>query len=354
MIDWTSSMQQTYTFYKVNPITWGNEEEIIDVKSCSITRDSESELIESAKIERSDLLDECYVRVYLNCIQNGVKYEPVPLGTFLVQTPEEDYDGKERQISMDAYSPLIELKDSRPPYGFTVMAGTSVLQRGYEIISDNTRLKVANPESNDLLPDSFVSDFDNDTWLSFITDFIGTIDHHLSLDEMGRVLFAPTQDSNSMAPVWTYTDDNSSILYPDISLIRDLYGIPNVVEVMYSTDAGYKLGRAVNDDENSPISIPVRGREVVYRVTNPDDLISPTQGQIDNYAEELLRSMSALEYTISYKHGYCPVRVGDCIMLNYERAGLKNIKAVVTSQTINCVPGCDVSEKAVFTKKLWG
>lgn len=49
-------------------------------------------------------------------------------------------------------------------------------------------------------------------------------------------------------------------------------------------------------------------------------------------------------------HGYCPVRVGDCVLLNYERAGLKNIKAKVISQSINCGIGCTVEETAVFVK----
>ena len=70
--------------------------------------------------------------------------------------------------------------------------------------------------------------------------------------------------------------------------------------------------------------------------------------------EQLLRDLSTLEYTVSYTHGYCPVRLGDCVRLNYERAGITNVKAKVISQTIKCTPGCSVTEKAVFTKRLWG
>ena len=79
----------------------------------------------------------------------------------------------------------------------------------------------------------------------------------------------------------------------------------------------------------------------------------PTQNKIDEYAEQLLREMSSLEYTISYTHGYCPVRVGDCVRFDYNRFGLKDTKAKVISQSIKCEPGCPVSEKAVFTVKLW-
>ena len=110
----------------------------------------------------------------------------------------------------------------------------------------------------------------------------------------------------------------------------------------------------MNDDENSPISTVNRGREVVHRVTNPELSGVPTQSQIQEYAEQLLESMSSLEYKLTYKHGYCPVRIGDCVLLNYERAGLTNIKAKVTTQSISCTTGCPVTETAVFTTKLWG
>ena len=79
-----------------------------------------------------------------------------------------------------------------------------------------------------------------------------------------------------------------------------------------------------------------------------------SEEQIQEYARLLLKKLSSVEYTISYTHGYCPVRIGDCVRLNYKRAGLTNIKAKVVSQSISCEPGCPVSEKAVYAAKLWG
>ena len=79
-----------------------------------------------------------------------------------------------------------------------------------------------------------------------------------------------------------------------------------------------------------------------------------TEDQIRAYAERLLRALSTIEYSVSYTHAYCPVRVGDCVRLNYEKAGIVNVKAKVISQNIRCGLGCSVSEKAVFTTKLWG
>lgn len=96
-----------------------------------------------------------------------------------------------------------------------------------------------------------------------------------------------------------------------------------------------------------------RGREIVHRVTDPQFSGEPTDRQIKDYATSLLSQLSSVEYTISYSHGYCPVRLYDCVRLNYERAGLIDIKAKVTRQSIECKPGCKVTETAVFTTKLW-
>ena len=171
---------------------------------------------------------------------------------------------------------------------------------------------------------------------------------------MGRVMFAPAQDTASLQPLITFDDSNSSILYPDISMDHDLYGLPNVVEVVYSSGSKNYYARVVNDDDDSPISIINRGREIIYRETNPSFTGEPTEEQINEYANRLLRDLSSIEYTISYSHGYCGVRLLDCVRLNYKRAGITNVKAKIISQSIKCVPGCPVTEKAVFTTKLWG
>ena len=133
----------------------------------------------------------------------------------------------------------------------------------------------------------------------------------------------------------------------------DLYVVPNVVEVVYSTSAGCYYARAVNDNPNSPISTVSRGREIVYREMNPSLNGSPTENQTMEYAERLLKEMSTLECTVTYSHGYCPVRLGDCVRLNYTRSGITGVKAKVISQSIDCGTSCKVTEKAVFTTNLW-
>lgn len=352
MADWLSSMQQTFEYYIVDPYTWTDMKRIDNVKTSTISRDTDASTLGSATIDITESVGECYLRIYLIIIQNGVR-EKYPLGTFLVQTPSFSYDGKVRNVSMDAYTPLLELKENMPPLGYSILKGENIMDYAYRLTREHVRAPVVKAVCAEELFNDFVASTD-DTWLTFTTDLIANAKYTFDLDEMGRILFAPKQDTASLQPIWTYDDSNSSILYPDLSLDHDLYGVPNVVEVIYSNGGDYYYSKVVNDDPNSPISTVNRGREIVHRVTDPDVIGDPTRNQIQEYAEQLLRDLSSLEYTIKYSHGYCPVRVGDCVRLNYKAAGLTDVKAKVISQTITCEPGCPVTEKATFTVKLWG
>lgn len=352
MADWLSSMQQTYEYYVVDPGTWKDTKLIDNITVCDINRDSDAATLGSATINIVESIGECYIRVYLITIQNGVK-ERHPLGTFLVQTPSSSFDGKIRDVTMDAYTPLLELKENPPPLGYSILKDANIMETAYNLVRERVRAPVVKAECETNLFYDFVANT-NDTWLTFLTDLISNAKYEFALDEMGRILFSPKQDTASLQPVWTYNDDNSSILYPDVSIDHDMYGIPNVVEVIYSNGVDTYYARVVNDDPNSPISTVNRGREILHRDTEPNILGNPTNEQVKEYAEKLLKELSTLEYTVTYSHGYCPVRIGDCVRLNYARAGLNNVKARVISQSIKCESGCQVTEKAVFTTKLWG
>lgn len=352
MVDWSASMQQTFEYYIVEPNTWTDLKLIDTVKTCTIKRESDAETRGSATFNIIESIGECYVRVYLVTVQNGVK-EKHPLGTFLVQSPSSSFDGKVKDVTMDAYTPLLELKEKQPPLGYYIPKKSNVMDRAYLLTRENARSPVSEPRCDTTLFSDFVAD-PSDTWLTFLISLVSNAKYTFDLDERGRILFSPKQDTASLQPVWEFDDSNSSILYPELSMDHDLFGIPNVVEVMYSNGEVFYIARIVNDDPNSPISTVNRGREIVYRETDPNVIGDPTEDRINEYARQLLRDLSTIEYTVTYTHGYCPVRVGDCVRLNYARAGLKNVKAKVVSQSIKCEPGCPVTEKAVFTNKLWG
>lgn len=352
MPDWTKAMQQSFEYYVVDPGTWRDVKRLDNVLSSSINRDAETETLGSLTLDVADPIGECYIRVYLVTIQNGIK-EKHPLGTYLIQTPSYDFDGKVKSVKLDAYTPLMELKEKKPPIGYSILENANIMEQAYMITKDNLRAPVFKVDNDEILYQDFVANTD-DTWVTFLTDLVANAKYSLGLDELGKVIFMPMQDTASLQPVWYFTDDNSSILQPNIEMTQDLYGIPNAVEIIYSTNKKYFHVKVTNDDPHSPISTVSRGREILYREMNPSTIGNPTQEQLEEYARRVLRELSSLEYRVTYTHAYCPVRIGDCVMLNYTRAGIKNVKAKIVSQKIECVPGCPVTETVVFTNRLWG
>ena len=127
MVDWTKSMQQTFEYYIVDPSTWKDTRMLNNVKSCTIDRDYEAQTLGSASIDITESLGECYIRVYLVTIQNGVT-EKHPLGTFLVQTPSHSFDGKATDISVDVYTPLLELKENSPTLGYSILKNQNIIR----------------------------------------------------------------------------------------------------------------------------------------------------------------------------------------------------------------------------------
>ena len=351
-VDWSSSMSQTYEFYIVDPATWADDEKLDNVESCTITRDASDETKGTAQITSESDLSDKYVRCYLIATQNTFTYK-IPLGTYMYQAPGFKYNGRRQIVDQDGYTPLIELKESMPPIGYALPKQSVIMDVAYAVMREHMRAPITKPNSSSQLATNFVSDVE-DTWLSFLTDLIANANYEFAIDALGRIYFEPIKDTNSLYPVYTYNDDNSSILYPEVQMQRDLYGVPNVVEVVYSPSNGTPIyAKAVNNNKHSIISTVARGREVVYRETNPEVEDGVTVDDLKQYATTLLRNLSAYEFEVTYTHGYCPVEVGDCVELNYERAGIVGVRARVTRQVISCKPGCPVEETAVFTQQLW-
>lgn len=170
MVDWSKSMQQTFEYYVVDPGTWKDVSKVNDVKSCTISWNADSDTLGSATIDIDGSLEECYVRVYLVTIQNGVK-ERHPLGTFMVQTPSTSFDGKVQSVTMDAYTPLIELKEKCPPYGYSILKNTNIMDVAYRLTAENLRAPVVKTITTDTLYTDFVSEPD-DTWITFLKDLL--------------------------------------------------------------------------------------------------------------------------------------------------------------------------------------
>ena len=353
-LDYAKTMVRTYEYYKVDPVTWLNTERLDNITTSKIVYDAGADTLGSATFDISSDVGECYIRTYMVMIQDKREHKEC-LGTHLCQTKGGSFDGKRQSVSIDAYTALAELKEQPPPIGYSVLIGSNVLGLVSNLVRETIRPPIIPSTGTAELTTNFVSTLD-DTWFTFLRDLLSTVNYGFGLDDLGRIILVPKQDFNSLQPVWTYNDNNSSILQPDVKVSHDLYGIPNVLEVIYSDEnQGTSVSvKVINDDPNSPVSTVNRGRQIVNRITDPEVYGVPDEEQLTAYARRQLRYLSSLEYTVTYTHAYCPVRVNDCVLLNYERADLKNVKAKVIRQSIKCDTSGQVEETAIYSTNLWG
>ena len=376
-IDWTKSMRQTYEVYIVDPSTWLDSKLLDTVTGASITRDISSDTVVSGSIEYVGEINEDYVRIYL-IAEQGDEYEKIPLITMLCQTPSMEYNGKYKKTSITGYSPILELEGEYPPLGYTVprnypnwyqksfddLIVTRLDQLIPQIFEDHCRAPIgsmsverADQKSlNALYKDYVVGQ--EDTWKTVAFKLLEMINQKVMITPLGEIKFYESPNYLTLQPTWTYTSDNSSILATDLTVERDLYGVPNVVQIIITTTAGNTIiGEATNEDESSITSIQNRGRRVVHREVNPDILGKVASGVAkdvaEDYAKDILQRLSSLTYTINYTHGYCPVHIGDCVIIDYPDAGINNERAYVISQNIDCKTGCQVEETAMLVKSLW-
>lgn len=348
-MDWSASMQQTYEFYVVNPYTWMDVEKIDKIITCTIRKCESNDTFYSAAFTTTEVLDENYIRVYLIAKQ-GSEIVKKALGTFLIQSPSFSFNGVYSAINIDGYSPLIELNEKYPPLGFTMRKGITIVDRSIELMAENMRAPVTRDSDETKKLENHLTANSDDTWLSLLKYTMSIVGRKIYLDGDGKAYFPKTLTIDKRMPSFEFDDGNSSILYPDITDSRDWYGIPNVVEVYYNAAKTYRI---VNNDPNSPTSVQNRGREIIYRDLSPSFQGVPDEEMLHRYAVNLLKALSTVEHSVSFSHGYCGTEVGDCILLNYNRAGMQNVKAVITEQSIECVPGCKVDETAVYTTALW-
>lgn len=354
-INWFESMRQTYEFCIVDPETWLDSAKIDTVESCNILHDTATDTKYSGTLVVGDKdIGETYLRVYLSCIQ-GDQNEKFPLATFMAQSGYDTGSGTLNKYSVNAYSPLLELKDDLPPFGYSILKDRETPEAAaYHLATSYSRVNMINPGgAGQKINANFIAD-PNDDILTVQNKLLDMNDEFMDVDEMGRCLVNKYIEFNNLQPVWVFRDDSSSILYPEFEDDFDYYGVPNVVEVIYSGESGFIRAEIQNNNRNNRLSIPRRGRIVRQRIVNPEFIGEPTSVMVDQYARKVMSELTTVQKTVVIRHAFCGVRAGECVLLDYQSKGLHNVKAKIVRQSIECAPGTPVESTCVYNEVIGG
>lgn len=334
-------MQTTYRFCVVDPRTWLDNRVIEDVREAEITYDLTLPTGGTMTMTTGEDLGEVYVRVYM--IQDGREY---CIGTFLAQTGRMSSDGRARSWSIEAYSPLIELSDDMPCIGETAQGWVRVAVRRY--IEEHCRAPVFLAGEGCRIEEPFSATAE-DTWLTFVSALMEKDDCYLMPAPDGTIIAIPRRSASAMSPVFRFSDDSASVVEAEIEDERDLYGIPNTVEVIAENGM---VACAQNENADSPLSLEARGRTIRYRETSPALPDNFDLHQLERYAEDLLERLAVVEHVVTFTHDWVPnVKVGDCVRLNFRHAGI-HANAIVQSARLSCDKNAKVSCTAAYTEVM--
>lgn len=351
-IDWTASSARTYEFYEVDPVSWADVRKLDSVLSASMTLDREQETFGSGQLELTEEIGERYVRAYAVVEQGGARAK-MPVATVLCQSASGSFSGAASTWPVQAYTPMLELAEDKPPIGHFVDKGTDPSKALNDVLALHCRAPRSVPPSAQPLAEDLCAEMD-ESWLSFASALAAKCGCYLSVDPYGRIVAVPERDPSAMQPVQRFGEDNATVV-GEVTLETDAYGRCNVYESVLTMADGTSITCTErNDNPASPLSTASRGRTVLTRDTSPDVPDGLTaemaQAHLESYTRRRMSEEAAGEHSVTYRHQWMPhVQVGSCVLLDFPHLGVRS-RAVVSSQSTSCDTGGLVTETAKFTE----
>lgn len=353
MIDYSRSYSIDLAYYEVAPGPWADTARLDGVLSCDVTRDSTSEVFETARLsmDGSDM-GERWVRCYATFTQ-GHESERHPMGCWLVQTPSRSIDATSSTVECVAYSSLHPLREKAAPLGTCYAPGTNCAEQAARICEEHgVAPVVASPTPYELGEWYVVPK--GSSWLDVAKSLAAAARCELRPDSFGRVEIRPKTQTSVLRPSWTFDETDGSTLMPSASEQWDWFGLPNVCIVnALGVNGEPVIGRAENDDPESILSTASRGREVTLVVDEPDELKpGATQAAADALALRELSDASCVERVFGIEFSWCGVDVGDCVRIDYASQGLV-ADAVITEMRLTLGPDAIADATLKTTERLW-
>lgn len=334
-MDWSKGFSARYRLVKVDPSAWADTE-TLDFTSGNVTRDS-SALMQSADVELTKSIGgyEAWIRVYLDAEQGSGNREQVPLFTGLACVPTRSLESRRETYSVECYSVLKPVNDVILDRGWFAAKGAVVV----DIVRDLLKVTPAPISFEEGSPrlDTYVLAEDGETNLSMAQYLLSLISWEIFISGDGRIVLRPIQDRVAAM----FNSIKNDVIGINITDTINWYSCPNVFRAV--SDVGSAV--AVDDDENSPLSIVNRGREVWMEETN---CILNSGETLQAYAERRLAEEQAPVRTFSYTRRFDPnVFPGDLVDISYPAADFNGLFRV-TSQTITLGYSGEVQEEAIL------
>ena len=303
-MNWNSGFSASYYATIVDPATW-RDIDTIDLTGGSIKK-STAKLLESADIELTQLPveGETWIRLWLDAKQgNSGAHEA--LFTGLLSAPSVDWDGRRESHKVEAYSVLKPADDVLLQLGWYVAAGTNGAKAAADLLAVGPA-PVTYADAAPTLTSAIIAE-KKETCLTMAQKIIDAIGWRIRITGRGEISIEPkaTEASASFDPI------ENDIVELELSDSQDWFSCPNV----FRATSGDLTAVARDEDPESKLSIPTRGREVWAQETNCK---LASDESLANYAKRRLAELQSPARSVSYARRYTPdVVVGDVVTLHY-------------------------------------
>lgn len=337
-MDWTSTYAIEYRLFRVDPDTWDDEERIAGLVSATVNTDGTDDvpLLETVTIEMDrdigSSLEEGYYR--LSCVTSQDGYEAFDIATFLLMPTGGTYDYGYLSQSISGYSVLKPADERKLQFGTYAPAGVNGADYCVDMLEEVLDAPV-DAEGSFTLSTNIV--FDQGTsYLSAVWSVLDSAGWILHIHPDGSVTVMPKPTEPSIV----LDKSTMSLVGTSFAEKLDISEVPNA----YTAVLGDEAQTAVNDDEDSPTSIPSRGRRIDEVDTSPTLVDGETLYQ---YAERMLEEKSTVTRQWQYVREYVPdAKPFDQVFADLSDKDFIGTAGIL-SQTINCTAeGIKVSETA--------
>lgn len=245
-----------------------------------------------------------------------------PLGVFIPTTPPRKTDQTGTVFrDIEAYDLLQVLVDDKVADRYTIAASANYIVEIKKLL-DSAGITSQNlTATSKTLPAA--RDWDpGTTKLSIINDLLGAINYRsLWFDEHGIAIAQPYVTPEVRASEYTYRDDDSSVIFPEVQHSLDLFAVPNQW-VLYVSEADRPALRSVytNSSPSSSTSTVNRGRTIVAA---PEQVDAADQATLDALTQRRAFESSQVYESVEFETALMPFHSdSDVYTLEFSALGL--------------------------------
>lgn len=327
---WKGWAHERYVFRRVRWPSWEEGEDWPQIIGGEVEFSAFSDLkvTGSLSFEGAEVPDDNdLVRVYYGHVDSAGIETFAPLATLLFSAPQPEYDGMTVSGTLDCQSTLAILAAKSYGAPFTVTAGTKAVQKAMELV-ESLGLRVNNPDKSAyVLGSDHTFNADEANYLSIVNWLLDAAGYaSVWVDAFGNVQMTPYVEPLERPISITLADDENSILYPELSKRSDYSDTPNVVRLIYETDAETLVASAANVDPDSKASLLVRKYEVTHSESVSELSGETTAERLERLKvlakQRLIDKSSGIEY-VDGKCQYCEgLEPNNAVRIDYVRAGI--------------------------------